>query len=349
LHQSDKSGKSDHSDKSDLPDWGRYYSSIPKQTKGVHKMKRILVTGGAGFIGSHLCERFVQEGHDVICLDNLFCGSKKNIYHLLSYPNFEFIRHDIVNPISLEIDQIYNMACPASPVHYQYNPVRTVKTNVMGALNMLELAYNVHATVLQASTSEIYGDPEMHPQKESYWGNVNPIGLRSCYDEGKRVSETLIMDFHRQHKVDVKIVRIFNTYGPKVAINDGRVISNFIVQALSGQDITIYGDGQQTRSFCYVGDMLNGLVKMMNSPAEFTGPLNLGNPTETTVLELAQMVIQMTKSQSRVIFQDLPQDDPKKRKPDITLAKSKLDWQPTVPLENGLEKTIAYFQQNFSF
>jgi len=312
-------------------------------------MKRILVTGGAGFIGSHLCERFVQEGHDVICLDNLFCGSKKNIFHLLSSPNFEFIRHDIVDPISLEIDQIYNMACPASPVHYQHNPVRTVKTNVMGALNMLELAYNVHATVLQASTSEVYGDPEMHPQKESYWGNVNPIGLRSCYDEGKRVSETLIMDFHRQHHVDVKIVRIFNTYGPKVAINDGRVISNFIVQALSNKDITIYGDGQQTRSFCYVDDMLSGLIKMMNSPTDFIGPVNLGNPTESTVLELAQLVVKMTQSQSKIIFQDLPQDDPKKRKPDITLANSELDWKPIVPLEKGLEQTIAYFQQNYSF
>jgi len=312
-------------------------------------MKRILVTGGAGFIGSHLCEKFVKEGHDVICLDNLFCGSKKNIFHLLSYPNFEFIRHDIVNPISLEIDQIYNMACPASPVHYQHNPVRTVKTNVMGALNMLELAYNVHATVLQASTSEVYGDPEMHPQKESYWGNVNPIGLRSCYDEGKRVSETLIMDFHRQHQVDVKIVRIFNTYGPKVAINDGRVISNFIVQALSNQDITIYGDGQQTRSFCYVDDMLDGLIKMMNSSVDFTGPVNLGNPTESTVLELAQKVVKMTQSKSKIIFQDLPKDDPQKRKPDITLANTKLDWNPIVPLEEGLEQTIAYFRQNFSF
>jgi UDP-glucuronate decarboxylase len=312
-------------------------------------MKRILVTGGAGFIGSHLCDRFVQEGHDVICLDNLFCGSKKNIYHLLTSPNFEFIRHDIVDPISLEIDQIYNMACPASPVHYQYNPVRTVKTNVMGALNMLELANHVHATVLQASTSEIYGDPEMHPQKEEYWGNVNPIGLRSCYDEGKRVAETLIMDFHRQNQVDVKIVRIFNTYGPKVAINDGRVISNFIVQALSNQDITIYGDGQQTRSFCYVDDMMNGLIKMMNSPDKFTGPVNLGNPTETTVLELAQKVVKMTNSQSKIIFQDLPKDDPKKRKPDIALAKTELNWEPIVSLDHGLEKTIAYFQQNYSF
>jgi UDP-glucuronate decarboxylase len=312
-------------------------------------MKRILVTGGAGFIGSHLCDRFVQEGHDVICLDNLFCGSKKNIYHLLTSPNFEFIRHDIVDPISLEIDQIYNMACPASPVHYQYNPVRTVKTNVMGALNMLELANHVHATVLQASTSEIYGDPEMHPQKEEYWGNVNPIGLRSCYDEGKRVAETLIMDFHRQNQVDVKIVRIFNTYGPKVAINDGRVISNFIVQALSNQDITIYGDGQQTRSFCYVDDMMNGLIKMMNSPDKFTGPVNLGNPTETTVLELAQKVVKMTNSQSKIIFQDLPKDDPKKRKPDIALAKTELNWEPVVSLDHGLEKTIAYFQQNYSF
>jgi UDP-glucuronate decarboxylase len=312
-------------------------------------MKRILVTGGAGFIGSHLCDRFVQEGHDVICLDNLFCGSKKNIYHLLTSPNFEFIRHDIVDPISLEIDQIYNMACPASPVHYQYNPVRTVKTNVMGALNMLELANHVHATVLQASTSEIYGDPEMHPQKEEYWGNVNPIGLRSCYDEGKRVAETLIMDFHRQNQVDVKIVRIFNTYGPKVAINDGRVISNFIVQALSNQDITIYGDGQQTRSFCYVDDMMNGLIKMMNSPDKFTGPVNLGNPTETTVLDLAQKVVKMTNSQSKIIFQDLPKDDPKKRKPDIALAKTELNWEPIVSLDHGLEKTIAYFQQNYSF
>ncbi|ETR72510.1 MAG: dTDP-glucose 4,6-dehydratase [Candidatus Magnetoglobus multicellularis str. Araruama] len=311
-------------------------------------MKRILVTGGAGFIGSHLCEKFVNDGHDVICLDNLFCGSKKNIYHLLSYPNFEFIRHDIVNPISLEIDQIYNMACPASPVHYQHNPVKTVKTNVMGALNMLELANSVNATILQASTSEIYGDPEMHPQQESYWGNVNPIGLRSCYDEGKRVAETLIMDFHRQNQVDVKIVRIFNTYGPKVAINDGRVISNFIVQALSGQDITIYGDGQQTRSFCYVDDMLNGLIKMMHSPSDFTGPVNLGNPSETTVLTLAQMIVEMTESQSKIIFQHLPQDDPKKRKPDISLAKSALDWTPCVPLEEGLARTIDYFKNNYS-
>jgi len=312
-------------------------------------MKRILVTGGAGFIGSHLCEKFVLEGHDVICLDNLFCGSKQNIFHLLAYPNFEFIRHDIVHPISLEIDQIYNMACPASPVHYQANPVKTVKTNVMGALNMLELAYNVHATILQASTSEVYGDPDIHPQQESYWGNVNPIGFRSCYDEGKRVSETLIMDFHRQHQVDVKIVRIFNTYGPKVAINDGRVISNFIVQALSNQDITIYGDGNQTRSFCYIDDMLNGLVKMMNSPTELLGPINLGNPTETTVLSLAQMIVEMTQSKSKIIFQDLPKDDPKKRKPDITMANTKLDWKPTVPLEQGLEKTIEHFRQTYSF
>jgi len=312
-------------------------------------MKRILVTGGAGFIGSHLCEKFVRDGHDVICLDNLFCGSKKNIYHLLSSPNFEFIRHDIVYPISLEIDQIYNMACPASPVHYQYNPVKTVKTNVMGALNMLELANSVNATILQASTSEIYGDPEMHPQKETYWGNVNPIGLRSCYDEGKRVAETLIMDFHRQNQVDVKIVRIFNTYGPKVAINDGRVISNFIVQALSGKDITIYGDGQQTRSFCYIDDMLTGLIKLMNSPSEITGPVNLGNPTENTVLTLAEKVIDLTQSKSKIIFRDLPQDDPQKRKPDISLAQSVLDWTPTVSLEEGLLKTIEYFRSSYTF
>ncbi|MBF0449722.1 MAG: SDR family oxidoreductase [Candidatus Magnetomorum sp.] len=309
-------------------------------------MKRILVTGGAGFIGSHLCEKLIGEGHDVICLDNLFCGSKKNIFHLLSHPNFEFIRHDIVHPISFEVDEIYNLACPASPVHYQHNPVKTVKTNVMGTLNMLDLANRVNAKILQASTSEVYGDPLEHPQKESYWGNVNPIGLRSCYDEGKRVAETLLMDYHRQNHVTVKIVRIFNTYGPKIAINDGRVISNFIVQALKNENITILGDGSQTRSFCYVDDMVDGLIKMMRSSSDFTGPVNLGKPFEISILALAQMIIRMIKSQSGIIFQQLPQDDPKQRHPDITLARSILKWEPIISLEAGLSKTIDFFKEN---
>ncbi|KPA18307.1 NAD-dependent dehydratase [Candidatus Magnetomorum sp. HK-1] len=312
-------------------------------------MKRVLVTGGAGFIGSHLCEKLVHEGYDVICLDNLFCGRKKNIFQLLSLPNFEFIRHDIVEPITLEVDIIYNLACPASPVHYQYNPVKTVRTNVMGVLNMLDLANSVNATLLQASTSEVYGDPQVHPQKEDYWGYVNPLGLRSCYDEGKRVAETLIMDYHRQYQVNVKIVRIFNTYGPKIAINDGRVVSNFIVQALNGEDITIYGDGQQTRSFCYVDDLIDGLIKMMNTSNDFTGPVNLGKPTEITVLALAKMIIRMTQSQSNIIFQHLPQDDPKQRQPDITLAQSKLEWSPKISLETGLAKTIDFFKANYQF
>ena len=312
-------------------------------------MKRVLVTGGAGFIGSHLCEKLVHDGHDVICLDNLFCGRKKNIFQLLSLPNFEFIRHDIVEPITLEVDIIYNLACPASPVHYQYNPVKTVRTNVMGVLNMLDLANSVNATLLQASTSEVYGDPQVHPQKEDYWGYVNPLGLRSCYDEGKRVAETLIMDYHRQYQVNVKIVRIFNTYGPKIAINDGRVVSNFIVQALNGEDITIYGDGQQTRSFCYVDDLIDGLIKMMNTSNDFTGPVNLGKPTEITVLALAKMIIRMTQSQSNIIFQHLPQDDPKQRQPDITLAQSKLEWSPKISLETGLAKTIDFFKANYQF
>jgi UDP-glucuronate decarboxylase len=308
-------------------------------------MKRILITGGAGFIGSHLCEKFVHDAHDVICLDNLFCGSKANIYHLLSFPNFEFIRHDIVNPISLEIDYIYNLACPASPLHYQKNPVKTVKTNVIGALNMLELAQRVNAKILQASTSEVYGDPKVHPQKETYWGHVNPLGVRSCYDEGKRLAETLFMDFQRQFDLDIKIVRIFNTYGPKVAINDGRVISNFIVQALNNRDITIFGDGQQTRSFCYVDDMLEGMIKMMASPSHLIGPINLGNPNEITILQLAQKIIHMTKSQSKIVFNPLPQDDPKQRQPDITLAQNELKWTPEVSLDAGLLKTIDYFQK----
>jgi len=308
-------------------------------------MKRILITGGAGFIGSHLCEKFVADGHDVICLDNLFCGSKANIYHLISSPNFEFIRHDIVLPISLEIDYIFNLACPASPVHYQKNPVKTVKTNVTGALNMLELAQRSNAKILQASTSEIYGDPKVHPQKETYWGHVNPLGVRSCYDEGKRLAETLFMDFHRQFDIDIKLIRIFNTYGPKISINDGRVISNFIVQALTNKNITIFGDGSQTRSFCYVDDMVDGIIKMMNSSSDFIGPVNLGNPNEIEISELAKIIIQMTKSQSKIVFKELPQDDPKQRQPDITLAKKALKWHPTISLETGLAKTIEYFKK----
>jgi len=311
-------------------------------------MKRVLVTGGAGFIGSHLCEKLVQDGQDVICLDNLFCGCKKNIFKLLSMPNFEFIRHDIVEPIKLEVDEIYNLACPASPVHYQFNPVKTVRTNVMGVLNMLDLANSVNSKILQASTSEVYGDPKVHPQKEEYWGYVNPIGLRSCYDEGKRVAETLIMDYYRQYNVKVKIVRIFNTYGPKIATNDGRVVSNFVNQALKGEDITIYGDGLQTRSFCYIDDLIDGLIKMMNTSNDFTGPVNLGNPAEITVLALAKMIINMTESKSKIIFKHLPQDDPKQRQPDISLAQSKLQWSPSFSLETGLAKTIDYFK-NLTF
>jgi UDP-glucuronate decarboxylase len=303
---------------------------------------RILVTGGAGFIGSHLCERLLADGHEVICLDNLFTGSKGNIRHLLDDRKFELIRHDIIEPILLEVDRIYNLACPASPVHYQYNPVKTVKTSVMGTINMLGMAKRVKARILQASTSEVYGDPQIHPQTEDYWGNVNPIGIRSCYDEGKRVAETLMMDYHRQNGVDVRIVRIFNTYGPRMAENDGRVVSNFIIQALRGEDITVYGDGSQTRSFCYVDDLVNGLVAMMNRDG-FTGPVNLGNPAETTILEFAERIIALTGSRSRIVFKPLPADDPKQRQPDITLAKDKLGWQPAVPVEEGLQKTITYF------
>ena len=307
--------------------------------------KRILVTGGAGFIGSHLCKRLVEEGNDVICLDNFFTGAKGNIENLLDYHNFELIRHDVTEPILLEVDQIYNLACPASPVHYQYNPVKTIKTSVLGAINMLGLAKRVRARILQASTSEVYGNPAVHPQPEEYWGNVNPIGIRSCYDEGKRVAETLFFDYHRQNDVDIKVIRIFNTYGPNMNANDGRVVSNFIVQALKGEDITIYGDGTQTRSFCYVDDLVEGMIRMMNSRDGFTGPVNLGNPGEFTMLELAEKVISMTGSSSNIVYKDLPVDDPTQRKPDITLAKEELGWSPKVNLDEGLEKTIAYFQE----
>jgi UDP-glucuronate decarboxylase len=308
-------------------------------------MKRILITGGAGFIGSHLCERLLREGHEVLCLDNLFTGSKDNIRHLLGNKHFEFIRHDIINPIYLEVDQIYNLACPASPVHYQYNAIKTIKTCVMGSINTLGLAKRVRGTILQASTSEVYGDPEVHPQREDYWGRVNPIGIRSCYDEGKRAAECLMMDYHRQNKVDVKIVRIFNTYGPRMAVSDGRVVSNFIVQALKGEQLTVYGQGNQTRSFCFVDDLLDGLIRMMNSGRDFIGPVNLGTPSEFTILELAHRVIGMTGSASRIVHLPSPQDDPVQRKPDISLAREKLGWEPRVPLEEGLEKTIAYFRK----
>ncbi|MCM0083231.1 SDR family oxidoreductase [Geomonas sp. Red32] len=303
---------------------------------------RILVTGGAGFIGSHLCERLLGEGHDVICLDNFFTGSKRNIAGLLDHRSFELIRHDVTQPILLEVDRIYNLACPASPIHYQYNPVKTTKTSVMGAINMLGLAKRVRARILQASTSEVYGDPQVHPQTEGYWGNVNPLGVRSCYDEGKRVAETLMMDYHRQNKVDIRIVRIFNTYGPKMAENDGRVVSNFILQALKGEDITVYGQGEQTRSFCFVTDLVEGLARMMSCP-DFIGPVNLGNPCETTILEFAQKIIALTGSRSRIVHKPLPADDPKQRQPDISLAKEKLGWEPKIPVEDGLKKTIEYF------
>ena len=306
--------------------------------------KRILITGGAGFLGSHLCDRLVDEGHEVLCLDNFFTGGKRNITHLLGRANFELIRHDLVQPIFLEVDEIYNLACPASPIHYQYNPVKTVKTNVMGAINMLGLAKRVKAKILQASTSEIYGNPAVHPQKEDYWGNVNTIGPRSCYDEGKRCAETLFFDYHRQNRVNIKVVRIFNTYGPRMHPEDGRVISNFIVQALTNQDITVYGDGSQTRSFCYVDDMTEGLILMMNGPDDLIGPVNLGNPDECSILQLAEMIIRMTDSRSKIIFKLLPQDDPIRRCPDITLAKEGLNWEPTVELEEGIRRTIEYFR-----
>jgi len=307
--------------------------------------KRILVTGGAGFLGSHLCERLVALGHDVICLDNYFTGRKKNIEHLMDCHNFELMRHDITFPVFLEVDQIYNLACPASPVHYQYNAVKTIKTSVMGAINVLGLAKRVKARVLQASTSEVYGDPNVHPQTESYWGNVNPIGIRSCYDEGKRVAETLFFDYHRMNKVDIRVMRIFNTYGPRMHPNDGRVVSNFIVQALNGEDITIYGDGSQTRSFCYVDDNIDGMMRLMNKDG-FPGPVNIGNPGEFTIKELAEKVISLTGSRSKLIFNPLPSDDPKQRKPDISLAEKQLGWKPSISLDEGLVKTIEYFKNN---
>jgi len=306
--------------------------------------KRILITGGAGFLGSHLCDCLVAEGHEVLCLDNFFTGSKSNITHLLGRPNFELIRHDLVQPIFLEVDEIYNLACPASPIHYQYNPVKTVKTSVMGAINMLGLAKRVKAKILQASTSEIYGNPAVHPQKEDYWGNVNTIGLRSCYDEGKRCAETLFFDYHRQNRVNIRVIRIFNTYGPRMHPEDGRVISNFIVQALTNQDITVYGDGSQTRSFCYVDDMTEALILMMNSPDDFIGPINLGNPDECSIFQLAEMTIRLTGSRSKIIFKSLPQDDPIRRCPDITLAKARLNWAPEVEMEEGMKRTIEYFR-----
>lgn len=309
-------------------------------------MKRILVTGGAGFIGSHLCERLLKDGNDVICLDNYFTGSKDNIRHLISNDHFELVRHDITQPYTAEVDEIYNLACPASPVHYQHDPVKTIQTCVIGSMNMLGLAKRVGAKILQASTSEVYGDPNIHPQVESYWGNVNPIGIRSCYDEGKRCAETLFMDYHRQNNLRIKIIRIFNTYGPRMSMNDGRVVSNFIVQALKGEDITIYGDGKQTRSFQYVDDLVEGMVRMMETRDSFLGPVNIGNPGEFTMLELAEKVIELTGSKSRIIFEPLPQDDPRQRKPDISLAEKELGgWQPGIKLNEGLQYTIDYFRK----
>lgn len=307
--------------------------------------KRIVVTGGAGFIGSHLCEKLLNEGNEIVCVDNFFTGTKDNIKHLISNPYFEVIRHDICQPLYIEVDEIYNLACPASPIHYQFDPVQTTKVNVSGSINMLGLAKRLKIRIFQASTSEVYGDPEVHPQPESYWGNVNPIGLRACYDEGKRCAETLFFDYHRQHLIDIKVLRIFNTYGPRMHLNDGRVVSNFIIQALKGEDITIYGDGTQTRSFCYVDDMVQAITLMMNTEKGFLGPLNAGNPNEVTILELAKNIIRLTDSKSKLIFKELPEDDPQRRKPDISLAKEKLSWEPTINLESGLKKTIAYFEK----
>jgi len=307
-------------------------------------IKRILVTGGAGFLGSHLCERLLNEGNYVVCLDNFFTGTRDNVNHLINNAHFELIRHDIVNPVYLEVDEIYNLACPASSVHYQQNPIKTIKTNVIGVINVLGIAKRARARILQASTSEVYGDPQEHPQKETYWGRVNPIGIRSCYDEGKRAAECLMMDYRRQNNVNAKIARIFNTYGPRMALKDGRVVSNFIIQALQGKDITVYGNGSQTRSFCYVDDMVDGLIRMMNTPDDFFGPVNLGNPDEFTILELAQKIIAMTKSKSAITFQPLPLDDPTQRRPDIKIAREKLGWKPTVKLDDGLLKTVEYFR-----
>ncbi|MBL7137514.1 MAG: SDR family oxidoreductase [Bacteroidales bacterium] len=306
--------------------------------------KKILVTGGAGFLGSHLCEQLLREGNEVVCLDNYFTGQKQNVVHLLENPFFELIRHDVTMPFFIEVDEIYNLACPASPIHYQYNPIKTVKTSVMGAINMLGLAKRIKAKVLQASTSEVYGDPEIHPQTEDYWGHVNPIGPRSCYDEGKRVAETLFVNYHKQNNVRIKIIRIFNTYGPRMHPRDGRVVSNFIVQALNGEDITIYGDGSQTRSFCYVDDLLDGMIRLMNSREDFIGPVNIGNPGEFTMLELAELVLKLTGSRSKIVYLPLPADDPTQRQPNIELARKELGWEPAIPLEEGLKKTIDYFK-----
>lgn len=310
-------------------------------------MRRILITGGAGFLGSHLCEHLLGEVNDVVCIDNFFSGSKDNIRHLSTHPFFELIRHDVIHPLFIEVDQIFHLACPASPIHYQHNPIKTVKTNVMGTINMLGLAKRIKARILLASSSEVYGDARVHPQTEGYWGNVNPIGLRSCYDEGKRVAETLMMDYYRQNRVDIRIARIFNTYGPRMAVDDGRVVSNFIIQALKGEDLTVYGDGTQTRSFCYVSDLIEALVRMMNAE-EFVGPVNIGNPAEFTVLELARKVLALTGSKSRIALKPLPSDDPVRRCPDISLAKSKLGWEPRVGLEEGLGKTIEYFREKLA-
>jgi UDP-glucuronate decarboxylase len=306
---------------------------------------RVMVTGGAGFLGSHLCDRLVSQGHDVLCVDNFYTGNKRNISQLLESPRFELMRHDVTFPLYVEVDQIFNLACPASPVHYQFDPVQTTKTSVHGAINMLGLAKRVKARILQASTSEVYGDPEVHPQPESYWGRVNPIGVRSCYDEGKRCAETLFFDYWRQHKLQIKVMRIFNTYGPRMHPNDGRVVSNFIMQALKGEPITIYGDGGQTRSFCYVDDLIEGMIRLMNTPAEITGPMNIGNPEEFTMLELAELVIEIVGGRSKIEFRPLPQDDPRQRKPDISYARETLDWQPKVKLKDGLNETVAYFRQ----
>lgn len=310
----------------------------------VSNRKRVLVTGGSGFLGSHLCERLLREGADVLCIDNLYSSTKDNIVHLLSNPNFEFQRHDVTFPIYLEVDEIYNLACPASPIHYQRDPVQTTKTSVHGAINMLGLAKRTRARIFQASTSEVYGDPEVHPQTEDYWGRVNPIGVRSCYDEGKRCAETLFFDYHRQHGLEIKVARIFNTYGPRMHPNDGRVVSNFIVQALQGKDITIYGDGMQTRSFCYVDDLIDGFVRLMSSAGDLTGPVNLGNPSEFTIRELAETVLELVGGSSKLVFRPLPHDDPKQRQPDISIAKEQLDWSPKIPLKEGLKNTIAYFR-----
>ncbi len=317
---------------------------MKKLEKNIDLSKRVLVTGGSGFLGSHLCERLLAQGHDVICVDNLYSSRKENVAHLMTHPRFEFMRHDVTFPLYVEVDEIYNLACPASPIHYQHDPVQTTKTSVHGAINMLGLAKRTGAKIFQASTSEVYGDPEEHPQREQYWGRVNPIGIRSCYDEGKRCAETLFFDYWRQHELDIKVVRIFNTYGPRMHPNDGRVVSNFIVQALRGEDITIYGDGSQTRSFCYVDDLIEAFVRVMATSRDFTGPVNIGNPGEFTILELAEKILKLIDGKSKIIFKALPQDDPKQRRPDITLAREALSWEPKINLDAGLEKTISYFR-----